>query len=96
VFISSDNPVTVLHPSLTFFGFDNPETSVIFPLSPTRVLQMDNLHGEPDGHYYTVKPGPAALNLLQWRGAHEYMFSHRQTDLVYAEMLKAAEDGGFA
>jgi hypothetical protein len=95
VFITSDNPVTVVHPSLKFRGFNNPETSVIFPLSPTRVLHMDNRHGEPDGHYYPVSPSPAALNLLQWRGAIDHMFSHRQTDLVCAELLEAAEKGEF-
>jgi hypothetical protein len=93
VFITSDNPVTVLHPSLKFRGFADPETSVIFPLSPTRVLNMDNLHNQPDGHYYPVNPGPAALNLLQWRRANEHMFSHREIDLVCRELLCAAETG---
>jgi len=96
VFITSDNPVTVLHPSLKFRGFNNPETSLIFPLSPTRVLHLDNRHGEPDGHYYRVSPSPAALNLLQWRGAIEHMFSHRQTDLVCTDLVEAADQGEFA
>lgn len=95
VFITTDNPVAVLHPSLTFKGLRNPETSVTFPLSPTRVLIMDNRHCEPDGHYYPVHD-PASINMLLWREANEYMFSHRHPDLVCAEMLEEARQSGYA
>lgn len=91
VFITSDNPVTVLHPSLQFRGLKDAETSVLFPLSPTRIAFFDNRMAEPDGQYYQVRARGEEHNMLIWRNAIEHMFSHRHTDEVCAEMLAAAE-----
>jgi hypothetical protein len=96
VFITSDNPVTFLHPSLGFRGISNPETAVIFPLSPTRVLHMDNRHGEPDGEYCPLKHPASVTNGLLWRAANEHMFSHRDPNIVCAEMLLDEERQGYA
>lgn len=88
VFITSDNPVTVLHPSLEFRGLRDPDTTINFPISPTRMLVLDNRHGEPDGVSYPLKDGnPAAQNLLTWRYAMEHMFSPRHPDEVCAELV---------
>lgn len=67
VFITSDNPVMIMHRSLKFRGLKNPETTVSFPLSPTRILIMDNRHGEPDAQYYPLRQDPGSLNGLIWR-----------------------------
>ena len=95
VFVTTDNPVTVLHPSLTFRGLRNPETSVLFPLSPTRCLHLDNRHNEPDGQYYPLNDTAPSTNLLLWRHANEHLFSHRDPDLVCAELVEAAEQAGY-
>lgn len=95
VFITTDNPVTVVHPSLRFRGFRNPETAVIFPLSPTRVLVMDNRHAEPDGQYYRVRKSAPNVNTVLWRESIDRMFSSRHPDHVCAEMLQDAERRGF-
>jgi hypothetical protein len=55
VFITTDNPVVFLDPSLKFRGINNPETSIIFPISPNRVLCMDHRHHEPANQYYPLK-----------------------------------------
>lgn len=92
VFITSDNPVTITHPSLEFRGIRDPETTISFPISPTRMLVLDNRHSEPDGVYYELADdNAAAQNLLAWRNAMEHMFSHRHTDEVCAEFV-ANED----
>lgn len=91
VFITTDNPVCFLHPSLTFRGIANPETSVLFPLSPTRLLSFDNLRQEPANQYYPLKGSGAGQNLLLWRGAIEHMFCHRHPDLVCADFLADGE-----
>lgn len=92
VFITSDNPVTITHPSLEFRGIRAPETTISFPISPTRMLVLDNRHSEPDGVYYELADdNAAAQNLLVWRNAMEHMFSHRHTDEVCAEFV-ANED----
>lgn len=92
VFITSDNPVTITHPSLEFRGIRDPETTISFPISPTRMLVLDNRHSEPDGVYYELADdNAAAQNLLAWRNAMEHMVSHRHTDEVCAEFV-ANED----
>lgn len=96
VFITTDNPVIATHPELRFCGFRNPETSVIFPLSPTRALGMDNRHSEPDGQFYDAAKSAIAVNSLLWREAIEDMFSPRHPDLVCAEIVESARQEGVA
>lgn len=96
VFITSDNPVMIMHPSLKFRGFKNLETTVSFPLSPTRILIMDNRHGEPDSQYYPLRQEPGSLNGLIWRNAIEHMFTPRHPDIICSEILADAEQMGFA
>lgn len=90
-FVTSDNPVTFIHPSLEFRGIANPETSILFPLSPTRILCMDNLHDQPANQYYPLNHDPSSTNLLLWRGANDHMFSHCDPADICAAMLANAE-----
>jgi hypothetical protein len=87
-FITTDHPVTTLHPSLSFRGFNNPETTVVFPLSPFRLLVMDHRMTEPDNQYYPVKDGLACWNYTLWENANEFMFSHRSPDFVLREIAE--------
>ena len=89
-FITSDNPVTVLHPSTDFRGLNDPLTTVRFPISPTHVLYFDHRHSEPPNQYYSY-PEPANLNMLMWRNSLEHAFSHRQPNEVVNEMLDLSE-----
>jgi hypothetical protein len=86
-FITSDNPVLVGDTLGPHRGLKHPETMVTFPLSPTRVLMMDNRHSEPDAQFYPLKHDAAATNMLIWRNAIEHMFSPRNPDEVCAEMI---------
>lgn len=95
VFITSDNPVNVFHPSLNFRGFGNPDSTVSFPLSPTRILCLDNRHTEPCNQYYPLKIGAGSINALTWRNSINYVFSHRHTGIVCQEMCDDAERMGF-
>jgi hypothetical protein len=95
VFIMTDHPVVFTHPSLDFRGLDNADAMVCFPLSPTRILVMDNKRNEPDGQYCPLNTTPAAYNVILWRNALHYMFSHRHPDMVCAEMDAATAGVGF-
>jgi hypothetical protein len=86
-FITSDNPVTIVHPSLTFRGLSNPETLVLFPICPQRILIMDHRHDQPANQYYPLQGNGAAQNVLIWRNAIEYMFSHQDPDNVCRMMV---------
>lgn len=96
VLITTDNPVMVMHPSLRFRGFRNPETSVLFPLSSTRALSLDNRHAEPAGQFYDGGKIATCLNSLLWRDSIDLMFSSRHPDLVCAEIVERARQEGFA
>ena len=97
VFVTSDNPVTITHPTLKFKGIGDPETMVNFPISPTRMLVLDNQKGEPDGAYYALQEeNPAPINLLIWRNAIDHMYSSRHTDEVLRELDADAAKYGVA
>ena len=91
VFITTDAPVTFVHPSLKFRGIKNAETMILFPISPTRVLCMDWLHHEPASQYYRLNGDGSTQNLLLWRNALEYMFTHRHPDEVCLSICADAE-----
>ncbi|WP_420408144.1 DUF4238 domain-containing protein [Hoeflea sp.] len=92
VFVTSDQPITFLHPDLRFRGIQNPQTSVLFPISPTRILCMDHRHGEPDNQYYAAQHNGAAINLLIWRNALEHIFSSREPHEVCQQILAIEDD----
>lgn len=94
-FITSDNPVLFLHPGDQFRGIKDPETTIAFPLSPTRVLMMDNRHSEPDSNYYPVQGDASGMNLLTWRNAIDHMFSFEHPDLICSQMTRDAEQQGY-
>lgn len=96
VFITSDNPVMVGDTIGPHKGLRHPDAMVTFPISPTRVLCMDNRHSEPANQYYPLKYDPASMNGLIWRNAMEYMFSPRNPDDVCREMVAEADRMGIA
>lgn len=91
-FITSDNPVCKNHLKREKFGFGTEGTIVTFPLSPTRLLIMDDNHKEPAGQYYPLRSdGPGSFNLGIWRNGSRFMISQRDVDEVLAEILEWAE-----
>jgi len=91
VFATSDNPVSKQHQSRPVFGFGTEGVVVTFPISPTRLLVMDDLFDQPAGQYYELSnDGPGPHNLLIWRNGN-LMISHRNPDAVMSEMLEWAD-----
>lgn len=92
VFITTDTPVAMIHPTRDVFGFGTPGTVVSFPLSPTRVLMMDDRHDQPKGRYYPLaETGPGPANMTAWRNCERFMITPRPPDEVCAEMLAWAD-----
>lgn len=91
-FITSDRPVTMVHPDLQFRGIKDPKTMVMFPISPTRILNMDYMYNEPSNQYYAVHDRGACANLLVWREATEFMFLSRNPDEVCQELASLADE----
>jgi len=91
IFITSDDPVVAIHQDLVFRGFRNPGTSVIFPLSPTRVLHLDWRRDHDDGGYYQSVETFPAINFILWRNCIDCMFSQRHPNEVCAEIIAHAD-----
>jgi hypothetical protein len=85
----------VLHPELGFCGFKNPESTVCFPLSPTRILMFDNRHSELANQYYPLRSSVADINLMMWRESIEHLFSPRHPDEICLELYNEAGTQGY-
>ena len=92
LFITTDKPVVIENTERQNFGLKTKGTIIMFSLSPTRVLVMDDRHDQPNGRYYPLgNHGPGPLNLALWRSAENFMISPRNTDYVCAEMVLWAD-----
>ncbi len=87
-FITSDKPVAMHHQGKVRFGFATQGTIVTFPLSPTRMLVLDDMHNEPTNQYYPLKGGSgASFNFTTWRNASRFLITGRSVPDVLEEML---------
>lgn len=92
MFITTDKPVVVENMERPIFGLKTKGTIIFFPLSPTRLLVMDDRYEQPNYRYYPLgEHGPGPLNLGLWRSAQRFMISPRHTDAVCAEMILWAD-----
>lgn len=93
LFITTDKPVVIENTERQKFGLKTKGTIITFPLSPTRILVMDDRHDQPNGRYYPLGDhGPGPINLALWRCAENFMISPRHTDDVCAEMVLWADE----
>jgi len=94
-FITTDKPVSVQHQSKERFGIGTKGVIVTFPLSPTRLLVMDDMHDEPANQYYPLQLSNAgAFNCTIWHGASRFLITGRPITEVLMEICSAA-DGNF-
>ncbi len=92
VFITTDKPVVTENLEKLNFGLKTKGTIIMFPLSPTRLLVMDDRQDQPNGRYYPLgEQGPGPFNLGLWSNAKQFMISPRHTDDVCTEMLLWAD-----
>lgn len=93
-FVTSDCPVSVHHRSRNACGFGTPGSIVIFPLTPRRVLVMDDQLVEPPNQYYRLSPdsiGP--LNGLIWRSGR-WLLTGRSVPAVLNEVVSSEAGSG--
>ncbi len=53
-FVTSDRPVALVHPSRETYGLATEGAMIAFPLSPTRLLMLDDKFDEPANQYYPL------------------------------------------
>ena len=91
-FITSDRPVSIHHPQRQVAGFGTAGAMILFPLSPTRLLVMDDLHHEPPNQYYPLRAQNAGgFNLSVWRGAGRFLITGRPIADVLSELVAFAD-----
>lgn len=96
-FITSDRPVGVQHRSREVFGIGTAGAVVSFPLSPKRILLMDDQHQEPANQYYPLKPdNVGAFNYGIWHAGTRFMVTGRPVPEVLSEIVGWAENEGYA
>jgi hypothetical protein len=91
-FITSDNPVVLEHPSRQVFGFGTKGVVVSFPLSPNRILMMDDRHQKPCNQYYQVsEKNVGAFNYGIWCAVSRFLITGRPIPDVLSEMAEFIE-----
>jgi hypothetical protein len=86
VFITSDKPVVLQHLTRERFGYGTKGTIVTFPLSPSRLLVMDDLDSEPGNQYYPLLvETTAAVNMTTWQGARRFLITGRPVPEILTE-----------
>lgn len=90
--ITSDKPVSVQHQSRQIFGIGTLGAIITFPLSPTRILIMDDLHQEPCNQYYKIpKEKVGAFNYGIWCEVSRFLITGRPIPDVLSEMAEWIE-----
>lgn len=91
-FVTSDRPVSVLHQSREVFGIGTPGSVVIFPITPRRLLVMDDRHEEPPNQYYLLgQDSVGPLNGLIWRNGR-LLLTGRPIPDVLTELMSSADE----
>jgi len=93
-FITTDKPVVLQHQTRKRFGFGTVGTIVTFPLSPTKILVMDDIHDQPANQYYPLADSNAgAFNATIWHSATRFLLTGRPLEDVLTEICKLADQG---
>jgi hypothetical protein len=91
-FVTTDKPVAIQHETRAVFGFRTPGAIVSFPISPARLLVMDDMHDEPASQYYPLKPSMGgAFNHHIWHNRSRFMITGRPIPEVLAELVGWAD-----
>jgi len=92
LFITSDKPVGVRHMTREVFGFGTSGAVISFPLSPTRILMMDDQHHESANQYYPLTPDfVAAFNQSIWHAGVRFMITGWPVHEVLTEIVSCGD-----
>lgn len=96
-FITSDKPAAVVDRTGRHCGINSPGAIISFPLSPKRILVMDDMHSEPANQYYPLrKENVGAFNFVIWNSTSRFFITGRSVEDVLREMLSCAGNGKYA
>lgn len=96
-FITSDRPVAVQHPTRKVFGLGTEGVIVSLPLSPTRVLILDDEFEEPGDQYYMLKwENLGGFNYGIWHGGSRFLITGRSVPEVLSEIIGWSDAEGYS
>ncbi len=91
-FITTDKPVVKRHTTKSTFGVRTEGVIVTFPLSPRRMLVMDDMHHKPTIQYYPLHEDSAgAFNFGMWQNGSRFMVTGRAVHDVLTEIVRWAD-----
>jgi hypothetical protein len=91
-FITTDRPVLLGHETRRTYGYDTNHVVLTFPLSPKRLLVMDDMYDEPANLCYPLAPqDTGAYNLAAWQNGSRFLITGRSVQEVLSEMAAWAE-----
>jgi len=97
VFVTSDKPVGLTHLKKERYGYGTEDTIITFPISPSRLLVMDDQHSEPANQYYPlIKSNAGAVNMTIWRNSRRFLITGRPVSEVMHEINAFTEGGSDA
>lgn len=96
-YVTSDKPVVLSHPSRDHYGYGTKGVIITFPISPSRLLVLDDLHNEPENQYYRLEPtNSGAVNMTIWRNSTRFLITGRPIPEVLLEINSLANAHGDA
>ena len=91
-YVTSDKPVVLSHLSRDRFGYGTDDVMITFPISPSRLLILDDMHNEPANQYYRLEPTNAGVvNLTIFRNATRFLITGRPVPEVLLEINSHAD-----
>jgi hypothetical protein len=91
VFATSDNPVMVLHDDLLLRGLGFFGGDILVPISPTRMMMLDDRPREGSNYYELQVETLGAFHGIVFRYALRFLISSRPSDEVLAELDALAQ-----
>jgi hypothetical protein len=81
-FFTCDKPVLIKNANNNQAGIMSSGTSIMFPICPSKLLILDDMHDQPKGQYYPLKGNDASsYNWFLVKNANKFVFSPRKLDL---------------
>jgi len=90
VFVTSDRPVIITNPKTGFRGIEAPGAIIYLPLSPTRILVLeDNVDNDENLTEYPLKNGHAPLfNQIILSNVYRYFIGHKDLEKIISEIFE--------